>query len=56
MTEHVLEAYRADFETRSKHYEQKLYAVGSFPEGHKVNAHEIKPGVVYKDAVTVQGV
>jgi ribonuclease BN (tRNA processing enzyme) len=21
-----------------------------FPEGHNVNAHEIKPGVVYKDA------
>ena len=54
MTEHVLEAYRADFETRTNHYEEKLYAVGSFPEGHKVHAHEIKPGVVYKDAnVTV---
>ena len=54
MTTHVLEAYRADFDTRSKHYEEKLYAVGSFPEGHSVNAHEIKPGVVYKDAnVTV---
>ena len=54
MTTHVLEAYRADFDTRSKHYEEKLYAVGSFPEGHNVNAHEIKPGVVYKDAnVTV---
>ena len=45
MTTHVLEAYRADFETRSQHYEEKLYAVGSFPEGHKVNAHEIKSGV-----------
>src|SRR5262245_41990341 len=54
MTEHVLEAYRADFETRSKHYEEKLYAVGSFPEGHNVNVREIQPGVVYKDAnVTV---
>ena len=54
MTEHVLEAYRADFDTRSKHYEEKLYSVGSFPEGHKVNAHEITAGVVYKDAnVTV---
>jgi ribonuclease BN (tRNA processing enzyme) len=54
MTEHVLEAYRADFSARSQHYEEKLYAVGSFPEGHGVNAHEIKPGVVYKDAnVTV---
>jgi ribonuclease BN (tRNA processing enzyme) len=54
MTEHVLEAYRADFDTRSKHFEEKLYAVGSFPEGRKVNAHEIRPGVVFKDAnVTV---
>jgi ribonuclease BN (tRNA processing enzyme) len=54
MTTHILEAYRADFETRSKHYDEKLYSVGSFPEGHKVNAYEIKSGVVYKDAnVTV---
>ncbi|MCA1603854.1 MAG: hypothetical protein LC776_20190 [Acidobacteria bacterium] len=31
-----------------------MYSVGSFPEGHKVNAHEITAGVVYKDAnVTV---
>lgn len=50
MTEHILEAYRADFETRSKHYTEKLYSVGSFPEGHNVNAHEIKSGIVYKDA------
>ncbi len=54
MTEHIQEAYRADFDVRSKHYEEKLYSVGSFPEGHKVNAHEIKAGVIYKDAnVTV---
>ena len=52
MTEHVLEAYRADFETRTK--DRLLYTVGAFPEGHAVNAHEISPGVVYKDAnVTV---
>jgi hypothetical protein len=52
MTEHVLEAYRADFETRMK--DRGLYTVGSFPEGHAVNAHEIRAGVVYKDAnVTV---
>jgi ribonuclease BN (tRNA processing enzyme) len=52
MTEHVLEAYRADFETRTR--DRKLYTVGAFPEGHAVNAHEIGPGVVYKDAnVTV---
>jgi ribonuclease BN (tRNA processing enzyme) len=52
MTEHVMEAYREDFATRTK--DRKLYTVGAFPEGHAVNAREIKPGVVYKDAnVTV---
>ena len=52
MTEHVMEAYSEDFATRTK--DRKLYTVGAFPEGHAVNAHEIKPGVVYKDAnVTV---
>ena len=52
MTDHVLEAYRADFETRTK--DRALYTVGAFPEGHAVNAHEIRAGVVYKDAnVTV---
>src|SRR5713101_5055488 len=53
MTEHIFEAYRADFETRSQHYGEKL-SLASSPEGHKVNAHEITAGVVYKDAnVTV---
>jgi ribonuclease BN (tRNA processing enzyme) len=47
MTEHVLEAYREDFATRTK--DRALYTVGAFPEGHAVNPHEIKPGVVYKD-------
>ena len=52
MTEHVLAAYQADFETRMK--DRALYTVGAFREGHAVNAHEVKPGVVYKDAnVTV---
>ena len=52
MTEHVLEAYKADFETRIK--DRGLYTVGAFPEGHQVNAHEVRPGVIYKDAnVTV---
>jgi ribonuclease BN (tRNA processing enzyme) len=52
MTEHVMEAYREDFATRTK--DRNLYTVGAFPEGHAVHAHEIKPGVVYKDAnVTV---
>ena len=54
MTEHLLEAYRADFESRTKEHAEGLYTVGSFPEGHAVNAHEVAPGVVYKDAnVTV---
>src|SRR5713101_2980445 len=50
MTEHLLEAYRVDVETRTN-------ADGNqrgFPDGHRVNAHEIGAGVVYKDAnVTV---
>jgi ribonuclease BN (tRNA processing enzyme) len=49
MTTHILEAYSADFEARSKHFQEKLYKVGSIPEAHVVNAHEIKGGVVYKD-------
>ncbi len=52
MTEHIFEAYRADFEARTR--DRQLYTVGAFPEGHAVNAHEVRPGVVYKDAnVTV---
>ena len=56
MTEHLLEAYRADFETRMR--DAALIGEGpmrSSAEGHGVNAHEITaPGVVYKDAnVTV---
>src|SRR5688500_5530370 len=50
MTEHLLQAYSVDIETRTN-------ADGNqheFPQGHKVNAHEVAPGVVYKDAnVTV---
>jgi ribonuclease BN (tRNA processing enzyme) len=50
MTSHLIEAYRVDIATRTN-------ADGNqhdFPEGHKVNAHEIRAGVVYKDAnVTV---
>src|SRR6266700_4991574 len=50
MTEHLLEAYRVDIETRTNPDGNQR----GFPEGHKVNAHEIGPGVVYKDAnVTV---
>jgi len=50
MMRHLLEAYRADVETRTN-------ADGNqreFPQGHSVNAHDIHAGVVYKDAnVTV---
>ena len=50
MTEHLLEAYRVDIETRTNLDGNQR----GFPEGHNVNAHEIGPGVVYKDAnVTV---
>jgi ribonuclease Z len=50
MTQHLIEAYRVDVETRTN-------ADGNqreFPEGHRVNAHEVSAGVVYKDSnVTV---
>jgi ribonuclease BN (tRNA processing enzyme) len=49
MTEHLIEAYRADFEARKR--DRGLYTVGAFPEAHGSNAHEIRGGgVVYKDA------
>jgi ribonuclease Z len=50
MTEHLIEAYRVDVETRTNPDGNQR----TFPDGHKVNAHEIGPGVVYKDTnVTV---
>ena len=50
MTEHLIEAYRADIDTRTNADGNQR----TFPDGHKVNAHEISAGVVYKDAnVTV---
>jgi ribonuclease BN (tRNA processing enzyme) len=50
MTEHLLEAYRVDIETRTNPDGNQR----GFPDGHKVNPHEIGAGVVYKDAnVTV---
>jgi ribonuclease BN (tRNA processing enzyme) len=45
MTEHILQAYRIDIETRTNPDGNQR----RFPDGAKVNAHEIKPGVVYKD-------
>lgn len=45
MTDHILEAYRVDIDTRTNpHGNQR-----EFPDGHKVNAHEVTPGIVYKD-------
>jgi ribonuclease BN (tRNA processing enzyme) len=50
MTDHILQAYRIDIETRTNpEGDQRRNS-----EGWKVNAHEIKSGVIYKDAkVTV---
>lgn len=50
MTDHILEAYRVDIETRTNPDGNQR----GFAEGHRVNAHEIVSGVVYKDSnVTV---
>jgi ribonuclease BN (tRNA processing enzyme) len=50
MTEHILQAYRIDIETRTNPEGNQR----GIPEGWKVNAHEIKSGAIYKDAkVTV---
>ena len=50
MTQHVLAAFRVDIETRTNEHGNQR----SFAEGHKVNAHEITAGTIYKDAsVTV---
>ena len=46
MTEHILQAYQIDIETRTNPGGDQ----GNNPEGWKVNAHEIKPGVIYQDA------
>ena len=46
MSEHLLQAYSVDIATRTN-------ADGNqreFPEGHKVNAHEISAGIVYQDS------
>jgi ribonuclease Z len=45
MTSHLLEAYRADIETRTNADGNQR----TFPDGYKVNAHEIGAGVVLKD-------
>jgi len=45
MTDHILQAYRVDIETRTNPDGNQR----RFPDGWKVNAHEIKAGVIYKD-------
>jgi len=45
MTEHILQAYRVDIETRTNPDGNQR----RFPDGWKVHAHEIKSGVIYKD-------
>lgn len=50
MTAHLLEAYRVDIEARTS----PDGTVGEANDGYKVNAHEVSPGIVYKDGnVTV---
>jgi ribonuclease BN (tRNA processing enzyme) len=48
MTEHILQAYRIDIETRTNP-EGPMRDAGRFPDAWKVNVHEIKTGVIYKD-------
>jgi len=43
MTEHILAAYAEDIKIRTEGMEH------ASKDGYKVNVHEIKPGVVYKD-------
>jgi ribonuclease BN (tRNA processing enzyme) len=45
MTHHVIEAYRVDIDTRTNAEGNQR----TFPDGYKVNAHEITAGAVYKD-------
>jgi len=45
MTDHILQAYRVDIETRTNPDGNQR----RFPDGWKVHAHEIKSGVIYKD-------
>ena len=45
MAEHLQEAYKVDIDARTNAEASQR----EIPEGHKVNAHEIGAGVVYKD-------
>jgi ribonuclease BN (tRNA processing enzyme) len=53
MSEHILKAYREDIRIRLR--DKEVLGVPDRAEGIKVRAHEIRPGVVYKDEnVTVK--
>ena len=45
MTSHLIAAYRADIDTRTNPDGNQR----TFPDGYKVNAHEVAAGVVFKD-------
>lgn len=47
MTDNILRAYQEDIRIRLQ--DKKLLGVPDFAEGSKVHAHEIKPGIIYKD-------
>ena len=52
MTDHVLAAWAADIKIRNESIERDLPEHSA--DGYRVNAHEVSPGVVYKDGnVTV---
>ena len=46
MTSNILKAYGVDIDTRTNKYGNQRF----FPEGYKVNAHEVRPGEIYKDS------
>jgi len=48
MTDHILQAYRVDIETRTNP-NGPMRDAGRFPDAWKVNAHEIKSRLIYKD-------
>jgi ribonuclease BN (tRNA processing enzyme) len=51
MTDHILEAWQADIEERIS---TEAWQPSNYRDTYKVNVHEIRPGVIYKDAnVTV---
>jgi ribonuclease BN (tRNA processing enzyme) len=53
MTNYILKAYSEDIRIRLK--DKEILGEPGYGDGYKVNAHEIKPGIIYKDKnVTVK--